>query len=444
MDIVAQIITEKVGETKRKEFQVARLENALSSSGDRKHVTLYPADYKTEYQGQEIDIPSEVTVTIMPGAVVGYKEDYQYEGFQVDDGEGGTKTYDGPPLAPTDPNESSNHPLNYRSGDDPDSYAERYEAPEFTGAVENITDLNLASEWATRQEFERAVWSVKGKEAGTEGGRTRVSFTVPYKGTVEYDGGNKIYVQNEEVAGEDDGAKLTFSHTKYDDESFPDKDENPFKNNETAKVIQSITVDDGHVLNAEVSRVVQRLGPKDEGDFLNFTGNYGNFEIGHSATGPTDEDGNPVEVTQPPTGETVSIKAFATDNRGHVQNVEYGPNVEKVKEGNLVTISNSDGDRISGDAIPTIGINTNKINGSKNVDITPSTTGDGEGTLEFSLSDPVYREARDSDPADPDSGEYVLWLSDGTETGDDGDVLLKITDSNGTTKRTKIADFNNL
>ena len=48
---------------------------------------------------------------------------------------------------------------------------------------------------------------------------------------------------------------------------------------------------------------------------------------------------------------------------------------------------------------------------------------------------------RSSDPANPDAGESVIWQSDGTGSGDDGDWMVKITDSGGTTKTTTLIDF---
>ena len=46
-----------------------------------------------------------------------------------------------------------------------------------------------------------------------------------------------------------------------------------------------------------------------------------------------------------------------------------------------------------------------------------------------------------ADPDDPDAGTHVIWQSDGTGTGDDGDIIMKITDSGGTTKTTTIVDY---
>jgi hypothetical protein len=48
--------------------------------------------------------------------------------------------------------------------------------------------------------------------------------------------------------------------------------------------------------------------------------------------------------------------------------------------------------------------------------------------------------ARSSDPADPPEGRGVPWISDGTESGDSGDVLLKVT-AGGATKIVTLLDF---
>ena len=48
--------------------------------------------------------------------------------------------------------------------------------------------------------------------------------------------------------------------------------------------------------------------------------------------------------------------------------------------------------------------------------------------------------AQSSDPADPSDGEGAMWLSDGTGTGDEGDVLIKITVGE-VTKTVVLVDF---
>ena len=47
---------------------------------------------------------------------------------------------------------------------------------------------------------------------------------------------------------------------------------------------------------------------------------------------------------------------------------------------------------------------------------------------------------KSSDPASPAEGYAVLWMSDGTGTGDDGDILIKIT-AGGSTKTATLVDF---
>ncbi len=47
---------------------------------------------------------------------------------------------------------------------------------------------------------------------------------------------------------------------------------------------------------------------------------------------------------------------------------------------------------------------------------------------------------KSSDPSNPSEGQSVLWMSDGTGTGDDGDILIKIT-AGGVTKTVTLVDF---
>jgi hypothetical protein len=46
-----------------------------------------------------------------------------------------------------------------------------------------------------------------------------------------------------------------------------------------------------------------------------------------------------------------------------------------------------------------------------------------------------------SQPATPPNGESYIWQSNGTGTGDDGDIMITITDSGGTTKTVTLVDF---
>ena len=47
---------------------------------------------------------------------------------------------------------------------------------------------------------------------------------------------------------------------------------------------------------------------------------------------------------------------------------------------------------------------------------------------------------RSSDPANPAEGNCVLWMSNGTGSGDDGDIMIKIT-AGGSTKTVTLVDF---
>jgi hypothetical protein len=47
---------------------------------------------------------------------------------------------------------------------------------------------------------------------------------------------------------------------------------------------------------------------------------------------------------------------------------------------------------------------------------------------------------RNSDPSNPSEGDWVIWMSDGTGSGDDGDILFKIT-AGGVTKTGTLVDF---
>jgi hypothetical protein len=45
-----------------------------------------------------------------------------------------------------------------------------------------------------------------------------------------------------------------------------------------------------------------------------------------------------------------------------------------------------------------------------------------------------------SDPSNPAEGEAIIWMSNGSGSGDDGDILIKIT-AGGATKTATLVDF---
>ena len=414
MDITARIISEKVGSPETKRFEVSGLKDAISKPASeirRKHVTLYPGDYTTWHQDtpfnqdEVVPIPEDVFVTLMPGAAVEYKDNYRNAEFQVDDGAGGKKTYDGSPIGDTG---SQTHPLDTDSG----PIAPRYKYPNFTRNVHNITDLNLASEWAFKQEFERSLWSAKGFDSDGD----PVDIGIPFEGTVEYTGGNKV---NIEVASLSSGAEVivkheTFTDTAGDADDFVNGD---FNNNGTARAIQSLTVDDGHVLDAETFRVVKRVFQPADDDYITLNKNSGEVQIGHKnapANIETDTDvptADSESDTSLQAGEdySVGLRALDVDEKGHIVGIEYAPTVEEVRGGSNISVS----------------------------ELSPGDT----GVFEVSLDnfDALTRN-KTGEPADPAQGESVSWLSDGSGTGEDGDLMIKV-NVGGTVKYGTLFDY---
>lgn len=76
-------------------------------------------------------------------------------------------------------------------------------------------------------------------------------------------------------------------------------------------------------------------------------------------------------------------------------------------------------------------------------------TVDEDGQLGLETTNPAERlhvngaiaiTERSSDPSDPAEGQAKLWMSDGTGSGDDGDIMMKIR-AGGTTKTITLVDF---
>jgi len=65
----------------------------------------------------------------------------------------------------------------------------------------------------------------------------------------------------------------------------------------------------------------------------------------------------------------------------------------------------------------------------------------GDGTLQyFNL---LHLQEQSADPEDPPEGMSIIWQSDGTGSGDDGDIMIKIT-AGGSTATGTIVDFSGL
>jgi hypothetical protein len=96
-------------------------------------------------------------------------------------------------------------------------------------------------------------------------------------------------------------------------------------------------------------------------------------------------------------------------------------------------------------------VDNNQEEDSPNV-IKPDTGGTGKRWLLVSdMSQKIYDNvlvgnALSYDPPDPPpgGGGYVIWQSDGTESGDDGDIMIKITNTDGVTKMYTLVDFSEI
>lgn len=256
MQVVEQILSERPGRAEKKEYQISDLQSVIEGPPTtRKHVTLYPGDYTGVTAS--IEIPTFVSVTILPGAIVEYAPDFRIEGFD---------SYGGDPQEAEDGSGNLVHPLS-------DGTADRYVSPSFTGHVENIADLNLASEWAFKGEFERTIWSVEGLSSFED---------VPFDGTFELREGNQIQIAVGSRTNPDDGAYAEISHDSISTTSSV--------SNSGQNVIQTISVDNGHVIDAEITTAVPDVIG---GDILTTTtdGSTGEVTVNHLGIEIT---GNPV------------------------------------------------------------------------------------------------------------------------------------------------------
>lgn len=55
----------------------------------------------------------------------------------------------------------------------------------------------------------------------------------------------------------------------------------------------------------------------------------------------------------------------------------------------------------------------------------------------------IRGQEKSSDPTDPDEGRWVMWMSDGTGSGDAGDIMISI-NSGGTVKTGTVVDYSGL
>lgn len=287
MSRVGQISIARPGFPLQLRFDESEIKTTIEQDaqpGD--HVTLYPGDYTTWYEDTSSDedtsiqIEEGVSVTILPGAKVEYEEQNTDETFRQQE-----FTHKQEPFDSLDDVGNKNHPLS-------DGSALRYKVPNFTGHVENISDTNLASEWAFESDVEALRDTLA--EAGTAIQVTTASGTVSPEvglgqkfefvegpnvtinvGETTDDDGNKTGVGvniafDENAIAEIDGGK-NINVPVTNGQATVNHDEISLTGPETntgASFIQSVSLNNGHIeeiVPAEVATINNREPRSDDG-----------------------------------------------------------------------------------------------------------------------------------------------------------------------------------
>jgi len=405
MEVVSQILTERPGRTGKKEYSISDLDNAVSSQSDeRKHVLLYPGDYASEWTSTvEIEVPENVSVTLLPGAVVEYDGNFRRKSY---------RNYSGPAQEAKNAQGDLVHPL---------SDGERYVSPNFTGHVENITDLNLASEWAFKQEFERSLWSLRNADSAT-------AINIPHEGVLELRPENKIEISSGVVPGVEEGAYARIDHKEVTTQVIGPGTTTTggnINNEGTPHVIQNLSVDDGHVVAGDTLEVVTRL--ESTSKFINVSQMEGDIEIDHGTVGTE------VDPTQVANLDQKSVSSIETDERGHVENVVFEDRTREVQAGialsgndlgsgkfevNHKPISISGSPENSGATLvrsvepftPASGVETGHVSGVKAVDVVEGNNiiVDASGTSEIEISTVPTVKTRSPNQNEGENGD--MWF----------------------------------
>lgn len=114
---------------------------------------------------------------------------------------------------------------------------------------------------------------------------------------------------------------------------------------------------------------------------------------------------------------------------------------------NIFLGANAAANQINGNYNIAIGYNVDldDLTGSYQLNIGNIIKGDmTSGSESVKIEGSLYQKALSADPADPPNGYSVRWLSDGTGSGDDGDIMEKITNTAGVTKIRTVVDFSAL
>lgn len=263
MSRIGQISIASPGAPLELKFDESALKRVLESeanAGD--HVTLYPGDYTLFDDDEDIEIRRGVTVTILPGAKVEYGTGFRNDNF----------AHDGRPTDSIDSEALPNHPL---------SDGARYITPSFTGHVENIVDLNFGSEWAFESDLEglrtevdnlkvqgdaAILVDVESRNKGpldmgfgeTLEVRTNPGIDVDFDRLSSDDGVYLDFQSSGKVTNVSGGNKIEMKDSTTTGAVVVDHEEistSGSPQNSGKQFIQSVTVDDGHVVDVTESDV---------------------------------------------------------------------------------------------------------------------------------------------------------------------------------------------
>lgn len=161
-------------------------------------------------------------------------------------------------------------------------------------------------------------------------------------------------------------------------------------------------------------------------------GFYGGFYFSGAASFANYDTANKIVMSSPSSVDGLYSGGLHMTRRNFAQQGEYGAGIRGISEGTTLqdnalelytsTSASRNSTKLRINAVGNIGIG----------DITPITKLDVDGAI-------TQRELS-VDPADPVEGSSVTWQSDGTGSGDDGDIMMKIT-AGGVTKITTLIDF---
>lgn len=305
MSRIGQISLSRTGEPLDLFFDERELQRVIEDEASPgSHVTMYPGDYTVFDQDNDIEVPRNVSVTILPGATVDYARGYAEEDFSRDDPPQGEFNR---PSNVIDDQGLPDHPL--ATGE-----ADRYVRPNFTGHVENIVDMNFGSEWAFRDNVKAVqdrVTALEDKIGDFVALITVQSFgadeELGFEDTLEFRSDSNINIDFGPLSG-GDGVFVEFTRPELDD------------------IVSQINGG---------NKIEMRNGDV-----------FGNVTVDHEETTTNSENISTISLPNdpdPPRNSATYIKDVATDQYGHLENVVFDE-IANLKDREPRSFEGKDGD----------------------------------------------------------------------------------------------------